>query len=157
TVWPLRDLTLWVAQHVFGLTPPLIYSGNSGDTAFHWVQTALLLAIAVTATAIWTALETTRTDTRKADRTETRKGDRTDQRQYDRTDQRQHDRTDYPALRKWFRVFLRFSLAAQMFYYGMAKIIPTQFPPPGLVTLIEPVGSASLSDLLWTFIGASTP
>ena len=124
TVWPLRDLTLWAAQHVVGLTTPLVYTGNSGDTAFHWVQTALLLTIAVVATAIWSALD------RPAKRD--------------------------VAIAKWFRLFLRFALAAQMFYYGMAKIIPTQFPPPGLVTLIEPVGSASLSDLLWTFIGAST-
>jgi len=124
TIWPLRDLTLWAAQHVFGLTPPLVYTGNSGDTAFHWVQTALLFVIATGATAIWTTVD--------------RRG------------------SEYVGLRRWFRVFLRFALAAQMFYYGMAKIIPTQFPPPGLVTLIEPVGSASLSDLLWTFIGAST-
>jgi len=125
TVWPLRNITLWLAEHVFGLTPPLLYTGNSGDTAFHWVQLALVLTIAITATAIWSAID--------------------------------RGRRDYPALRKWFRVFLRFALAAQMFYYGMAKIIPTQFPPPNLVTLIEPVGSASLSDLLWTFIGSSTP
>ncbi|HEY1303972.1 MAG TPA: hypothetical protein VGF24_10515 [Vicinamibacterales bacterium] len=184
-VWPLRDLTLWAAQHVFGLTPPLVYTGNSGDTAFHWVQTALLLTIATTATAIWSALarwrirtvdgQYTRTDRRKRDRTDRirdradlrqqdrtnrRQQDRTDYRQEARTDQHQQDRTDNPTdnypLRKWFRLVLRFALAAQMFYYGMAKIIPTQFPPPGLVTLIEPVGSASLSDLLWTFIGAST-
>jgi hypothetical protein len=48
-------------------------------------------------------------------------------------------------------------MAAQMFYYGMAKIIPTQFPPPSLVTLVEAVGNLSLSDLLWTWVGASTP
>lgn len=125
TVWPLRDLTLWIAEHLVGLTPPLVYSGNSGDTAFHWVQTALLLVMALAITAIWAAVDRS---------------------------SRQRD-----SLRKWFRLFVRFALAAQMFYYGMAKIIPTQFPPPGLVTLIEPVGSASLSDLLWTFIGASTP
>jgi uncharacterized membrane protein YphA (DoxX/SURF4 family) len=57
----------------------------------------------------------------------------------------------------WCRVFLRFALAAQMFYYGMAKIIPTQFPPPSLVTLVESIGNLSLSDLLWTWMGASTP
>src|SRR5262245_3047767 len=57
----------------------------------------------------------------------------------------------------WFRVFLRFAMAAQMFYYGMAKIVPTQFPPPSLVTLVESVGNLSLSDLLWTWVGASTP
>ena len=43
-----------------------------------------------------------------------------------------------------------------MFYYGLAKVIPTQFPPPSLVTLVEPVGNLSRTDLLWTFIGAST-
>ena len=122
-IWPMRNVTLWIAEHIVGLTPPLRYTGNSGDTAFHWVQTAWLLLAAIVVTAIWSAL----------------------------------DGTDRPALRKWFRVFVRFALAAQMFYYGMAKVIPTQFPPPNLITLIEPVGSASLSDLLWTFIGASTP
>src|SRR5262245_61215611 len=124
TVWPMRDLTLWVAERIAGLTPPLLYTGNSGDTAFHWVQTAIVLLLAMIVTALWSALD--------------------------------RRRSDDAALRTWFRLFVRVALAAQMFYYGMAKIIPTQFPPPGLVTLIEPVGSASLSDLLWTFIGAST-
>ena len=55
----------------------------------------------------------------------------------------------------WFRVFLRFALAAQMFYFGMAKVIPTQFPPPSLVTLLKPVGNLSPDDMLWTFMGAS--
>jgi len=125
TVWPLRELTLWSAERIFGVTPPLLYTGNSGDTAFHWVQIVLLIVLAGVGTAIWSVLD--------------------------------RSRDDEVTLRKWFRVFLRFALAAQMFYYGMAKIIPTQFPPPGLVTLIEPVGHASLSDLLWAFIGASTP
>ena len=38
----------------------------------------------------------------------------------------------------------------------MAKVIPAQFPPPSLVTLVEPVGQLSRTDLLWTFIGSST-
>ena len=67
-----------------------------------------------------------------------------------------HPRSNYETLHKWFRLFLRFALAAQMFYYGMAKVIPTQFPQPSLVTLVEPVGNLSLTDLLWTSIGAST-
>ena len=67
-------------------------------------------------------------------------------------DRRAHD----AALRKWFRLFVRFAVAAQMFYYGMAKIIPTQFPPPSLVTLVEPVGDLALADMLWTFVGSST-
>ena len=64
-------------------------------------------------------------------------------------------RENYATADKWFRLFIRFGLAAQMFYYGMAKVIPTQFPPPSLVTLIEPVGNLSLTDLLWTSVGAS--
>ncbi|HVZ23815.1 MAG TPA: hypothetical protein VG871_22230, partial [Vicinamibacterales bacterium] len=54
-------------------------------------------------------------------------------------------------------LFLRFALAGQMFFFGMAKVIPTQFPPPSLVTLVNPVGNLTPTDLLWTFIGASTP
>jgi hypothetical protein len=124
TVWPLRDFTLWCAEHIFGAVPPLLYTGNSGDTLFHWVQTAWMLTGAIVAATIWSAVDAAR--------------------------------DQYVTLYKWFRLFIRFGLAAQMFYYGMAKIIPTQFPPPALVTLVQPVGSSSPSDLLWTFMGAST-
>jgi len=89
TAWPMRDVTLWLAEHVFGATPPLVYTGNSGDTVFHWVQTAWLLIVAIAVTAIWSA----------ADRR----------------------RTEYVTLHAWFRLFVRFALVSQMFYYGMAK------------------------------------
>lgn len=125
TRWPLRDVTSWVAEHVFGGTPPFVYAGTSGDTFFHWVQTALLLTVAAAGTAIWSAL-----DRRPA---------------------------AHARLHAWVRLYLRFALASQMFYYGMAKVIPTQFPPPALVTLVRPVGDLSLTDLLWVFVGASTP
>ena len=124
THWPMRQITFWVAAHLFGVTSPLVYAGNSGDTTFHWVQTFWLLIVSVLAAAIWSRLE--------------------------------RGREHYIALHKWFRLFVRFGLAAQMFYYGLAKVIPTQFPPPSLVTLVEPVGNLSRTDLLWTFIGAST-
>jgi hypothetical protein len=113
----MRDVTLWLAEHVFGATPPLVYTGNSGDTVFHWVQTAWLLIVAIAVTAIWSA----------ADRR----------------------RTEYVTLHAWLRLFVRFALVSQMFYYGMAKVVPPQFPPPSLVTLLQPIGSMSPSDLLW--------
>ena len=125
TLWPLRDITLWAAANLFGATTPINYVGNSGDTIFHWVQTALLLAVAAVGAAVWSAID--------------------------------GRRRDYATLHKWCRLYLRFGLAAQMFYYGTAKIIPTQFPPPALVTLVRPVGDLSLTDLLWVFVGASTP
>ena len=123
TVWPMRDLTLWLARHVFGVARPLVYQGNSGDTIFHWVQSTWLVVLAIAGTAAWSV----------ADR------------------QHRHE----ASVRRWFRLFVRFALAAQMFYFGMAKIIPTQFPPPPLVTLVEPAGDLSLSAMLWTSIGAS--
>ena len=64
---------------------------------------------------------------------------------------------DEVTLRKWFRLFLRFALASQMFYFGMAKVVPTQFVPPALTTLVQPIGNMGLSNLLWIFMGSSTP
>ena len=124
-VWPMREITYWLAEHVFGLRPPLVFIGNSGDTAFHWIQNAWLLLLTLLLTSAWVTLQP----------------------------RRDRERTWHT----WFRVVIRFALAAQMFYYGMAKIIPTQFPPPSLVTLVESVGNLSLSDLLWTWVGSSTP
>jgi len=67
------------------------------------------------------------------------------------------DRADRPTPVVWLRIFIRFALAAQMFYFGMAKIIPTQFLPPALTTLVQPIGNMPRSTLLWVFMGSSTP
>ena len=123
-VWPMREITIWCMEHVFGITSPPVYVGNSGDTAFYWVQTFWLLVLAGVVTTAWSGLD------------------------------RQRD--SYVTLHKWFRLYIRFGLAAQMFYYGMAKVIPTQFRPPALVTLVEPVGNLTLTSMLWVSIGAST-
>ncbi|MEQ1759576.1 MAG: hypothetical protein ABL986_14760 [Vicinamibacterales bacterium] len=64
-------------------------------------------------------------------------------------------RVEYATVHKWFFLFIRFALAAQMFYYGMAKVIPIQFMPPALTTLVQPIGAMPLSTLLWVFIGSS--
>jgi hypothetical protein len=64
-------------------------------------------------------------------------------------------RKNYSTLHKWFRLFVRFALAASMFEYGMTKVIPVQFARPTLNTLVTPVGNLSLSNLLWTSIGAA--
>jgi hypothetical protein len=114
---------LWLARDVLHVTSDLTFTGNSGDTAFHWTQTVLVFGLAVLGTAVWSALD--------------------------------RERKSYESAHKWFRLFTRFALASQMFYYGMAKVIPTQFPSPSLVTLVEPVGNLSLTGMLWTAIGAS--
>lgn len=64
-------------------------------------------------------------------------------------------RTDYTTLYRWFRLFIRFALASQMFLYGMAKAIPAQMPFPYLVDLVEPYGHKTPMGILWSFVGAS--
>jgi hypothetical protein len=123
TRWPLFDVTSWVAVHMFGITEPLVYAGNSRDTVFFWVQAFMVLIVAAIGSAVWSLVD--------------------------------RRRKNYVTLHKWFRLFVRFAVAAQMFYFGMAKIIPTQFPAPSLVTLVAPVGNLSLQSVLWTSIGAS--
>ena len=64
-------------------------------------------------------------------------------------------RENYIGLHKWFRLFVRLALAASMFEYGMTKVIPVQFARPTLNTLVTPAGNLSLSNILWTSIGAA--
>jgi uncharacterized membrane protein YphA (DoxX/SURF4 family) len=62
----------------------------------------------------------------------------------------------YPSLHKWFRVFIRFSLAGQMLNYGFAKVFPSQMPFL-LARLVEPFGAFSPMGVLWSFMSASQP
>ena len=64
-------------------------------------------------------------------------------------------RRDYRRAHGWFRVYLRYLLAAVMLGYGMAKVIPVQFPQPSLVQLITPVGELTRMRLLWLSMGAA--
>src|SRR5215469_9441684 len=122
-LWPMRQVTEWVAAHIFGIEGPPAYAANSAETVFFWVQTFWVLLLAITGTIAWSALD--------------------------------RRRENYLTLHKWFRLFVRFALAASMFEYGMTKIIPVQFAKPALNTLVTPVGNLSISNLLWTSIGAA--
>jgi uncharacterized membrane protein YphA (DoxX/SURF4 family) len=62
---------------------------------------------------------------------------------------------NYVALHKWFRLFLRFALALQMFAYGFGKVIPLQMPFPPLDKLVELYGNFSPMAVLWTSMGAA--
>ncbi|MBV8206604.1 MAG: DoxX family protein [Acidobacteria bacterium] len=65
------------------------------------------------------------------------------------------NRKNYASLHKWFRLFIRFALAGQMFGYGLAKVVPLQMPFPTLLRLIEPYGNFSPMGVLWYSVGAS--
>ncbi|TDH56247.1 DoxX family protein [Mycobacterium eburneum] len=62
----------------------------------------------------------------------------------------------YPRLSAWFALYLRFVLATAMFYFGMAKVIPTQMPFV-LNRLVEPYGNFSPEGVLWSQVSVSQP
>jgi hypothetical protein len=37
-LWPMRPLTIWIADRFFGVTEPLAYGRNSGETLFFWFR-----------------------------------------------------------------------------------------------------------------------
>jgi hypothetical protein len=56
--WPMREITIWVAAHIFNITTPLTYTGeNIGETSFFWVQMFWLLAVSIAATGIWSYVD----------------------------------------------------------------------------------------------------
>ncbi|HKW90213.1 MAG TPA: hypothetical protein VJN21_15805 [Candidatus Acidoferrales bacterium] len=65
-------------------------------------------------------------------------------------------RENYARFQSWFRVFIRFSLAATMLTYGASKVIPLQMPFPNLDRLLEPYGNLSPMGVLWAFVGSSS-
>ncbi|MFE9582547.1 DoxX family protein [Nocardia sp. NPDC006044] len=65
-------------------------------------------------------------------------------------------RTGYTRLFAWTQLYLRFVLALAMFYFGMAKAIPTQMPFV-LNRLVEPYGNFSPEGVLWSQVSVSQP
>jgi len=65
-------------------------------------------------------------------------------------------RTDYVTLHSWFRIWIRFTLAATLLAYGFAKVFPLQMQMQ-MTTMIERWGDFSPMAALWNFMGASTP
>jgi hypothetical protein len=124
-LWPMRHITFWIASNVFGVTP-----GTNAIDPKVAGETALywIQTFWIFAVAVVAATAWSVLDRK---------------------------RQNYVTLYKWFRVFVRLCLAAQMLEYGMTKIIPNQFEAPSLNTLVTPVGDLSLNSLLWTSIGAA--
>ena len=63
-------------------------------------------------------------------------------------------RRRYDRLQTWVWTILRLMLATAMFYFGMAKVIPTQMPFV-LNRLVEPYGNFSPTGALWAQVGIS--
>jgi UPF0716 family protein affecting phage T7 exclusion len=56
-LWPMRDMTTWLAVHLFGAAEPLLYGRNTGETVFYWVQTFWIVIVAAAGTIVWSALD----------------------------------------------------------------------------------------------------
>lgn len=61
----------------------------------------------------------------------------------------------YPRLSRWLAVSTRYFVGTTMLSYGLAKIIPNQFPQPTLDQLLRTYGESSPMGLVWTFMGLS--
>ncbi|MGY2063078.1 DoxX family protein, partial [Nocardia gipuzkoensis] len=66
-------------------------------------------------------------------------------------------RVEYRRAAGWFLLALRLLLGAQMLYYGVSKVIPTQMPAPSLTAMLLPYGSFTPMGVLWNQVGASPP
>jgi hypothetical protein len=58
---------------------------------------------------------------------------------------------------EWLRGYLRLVLACTMLLYGLCKVFPLQFHPPGLRILTMRVGDLTPLEIMWTFMGVSQP
>jgi uncharacterized membrane protein YphA (DoxX/SURF4 family) len=61
----------------------------------------------------------------------------------------------YPGLSDILRTLLRYVLATTMLSYGLAKMLPVQFPFPDASELIKSYADSSPMGLLWRFMGFS--
>ena len=64
-------------------------------------------------------------------------------------------RREYAVLYKWFRLYVRFSLAMTMLIYAFDKIVPLQMSYPNLRSQLQPFSAFSPAGILWNSIGAS--
>jgi hypothetical protein len=64
-------------------------------------------------------------------------------------------RNDYDRLYYWFRVYLRYTIAIIMFWYGIMKLIPVQMGYPDAEDLLKTIGEQSREDIVWNFMGVS--
>ena len=64
-------------------------------------------------------------------------------------------RQHYAAMYKWFRLYIRFSLAMTILIYAFDKIVPLQMSYPDLRSQLQPFSAFSPAGILWNSIGAS--
>jgi uncharacterized membrane protein YphA (DoxX/SURF4 family) len=127
TLWPLRSVISWTGAHIFHVNAPLsaFWAGNSASTDDMFAW-VMIFCLLMIATAATVVWSL-----------------------LDRS------RENYAELHKWFRLFVRFAIAGQMFFYGWSKVFLVQMHYPSLTRLLQPLGTYSPLGLLWNSIGAA--
>jgi uncharacterized membrane protein YphA (DoxX/SURF4 family) len=127
TLWPLRFVISWTGTHILHVNAPLsaFWGGNSASTDDMFAW-VMTFCLLMIATAVTVV--------------------------WSLLDRR---RENYAELHKWFRLFVRFAIAGQMFFYGWAKVFLLQMHYPSLTRLLQPLGTYSPLGLLWNSIGAA--
>lgn len=64
-------------------------------------------------------------------------------------------RHHYEVLDRWFRLYIRFSLAMTILIYAFDKLVPLQMSYPYLRAQVQPFSAFSPAGILWNSIGAS--
>ena len=127
TVWPLRPVISWTAAHIFHVNAPLtvFWGGNSGSPDCVFGWVTAFCVLMIATVATGV---------------------------WSLLDRR---RENYAGLHQWFRLFVRFALAAHMIFYGMVKVIPVQMSYPSLIRLLQPLGTLSPMGVLWASMGSA--
>jgi hypothetical protein len=53
TLWPMRQIVVWAATHIFRVGHPLVFFSGSGDKTFDWVEAFCVLVFAVVGMIVW--------------------------------------------------------------------------------------------------------
>jgi hypothetical protein len=127
TVWPLRPVISWIGAHILHVNATLtvFWGGGSGSTDCMFGWVTVFCLLMIATVATGVWSLLDRS------------------------------RENYAELHKWFRLFLRFALAGQLFVYGMAKVFPIQMAYPSLIRLLQPYGTLSPMGVLWASMGSA--
>ena len=56
-LWPMRQITFWIAHHLFSAKLPLVYRESGSDKTFDWVLVFWLLILSISVTGVWSMLD----------------------------------------------------------------------------------------------------
>jgi hypothetical protein len=126
TVWPLRPVISWTGAHIFHVNASLSPTFGSGSGSYDCMFGWVTAFCLLMIATVATVVWSLL----------------------------ERHRENYAGLHKWFRLFVRFVLAAQMIIYGISKVIPVQMPYPSLTRLLQPFGTFSPYGVLVNQVGA---